>query len=177
MNYDQYGQSWATCDELFEMLYQDPNINLGNFLVSFAQSDKYKLAEYNNSVKTLYADIPLLSSIREIDQSVEDFHAEKQSVWHMPEDYKQLDIAKWLLDRCGSESELQRIGQELLLYQERDLFDLLRYLKYLVDTFRKNNIVWGLGRGSSVASYALYLIGVHKINSLYYDLNIEEFLK
>jgi hypothetical protein len=69
------------------------------------------------------------------------------------------------------------VGQELLLYQERDLFNLLRYLKYFVDTMRKNGVVWGLGRGSSTASYILYLLGVHKINSLYYDLPIEEFLK
>ena len=64
-----------------------------------------------------------------------------------------------------------------MLFQEREAFDLLRYLKYLVDTMRKNNIVWGVGRGSSVASYVLYLIGVHKINSMYYDLDIAEFLK
>jgi DNA polymerase III alpha subunit len=64
-----------------------------------------------------------------------------------------------------------------LLFQERDLFNLLRWLKYFVDTMRANNIVWGVGRGSSVASYALYLMGVHRINSLYYDLDIEEFLK
>ena len=42
---------------------------------------------------------------------------------------------------------------------------------------RLNNVVWGLGRGSSTASYILYLLGVHKIDSLYYDLPIEEFLK
>jgi DNA polymerase III alpha subunit len=81
------------------------------------------------------------------------------------------------LDLCQIDAELQRVGQELLLYQERDLFDLLRYLKYLVDTLRKNNVVWGVGRGSSVASYVLFLIGVHRIDSLYYDLNIDEFLK
>jgi DNA polymerase III alpha subunit len=50
-------------------------------------------------------------------------------------------------------------------------------MKYLVDTLRKNIIVWGVGRGSSVASYILYLIGVHRIDSLYYDLDIAEFLK
>jgi DNA polymerase III alpha subunit len=60
---------------------------------------------------------------------------------------------------------------------DRNLFQLLQYLKYLVDTMRKHNIVWGVGRGSSVASYVLYLIGVHKINSMYYDLDIEEFLR
>jgi DNA polymerase III alpha subunit len=57
------------------------------------------------------------------------------------------------------------------------LFDLLRYLKYLVDTLKSNNMIWGVGRGSSVASYVLYLLGVHKIDSMFYDLDITEFLR
>ena len=65
----------------------------------------------------------------------------------------------------------------MLLYQERDMFVLLQYLKYLVDTMREHNIVWGVGRGSSVSSFVLFLIGIHKINSLYYDLSINEFIK
>jgi DNA polymerase III alpha subunit len=95
----------------------------------------------------------------------------------MPDDYKQLDIAAYVLGLCKEDYELQRVAEELLLYQERDLFDLLRYLKYLIDTLRKNNLVWGVGRGSSVASYVLFLLGVHKINSIYYELSVEEFLK
>jgi len=95
----------------------------------------------------------------------------------MPDEYKNIDIAKHILELCKSDEDLQRVGQELLLFQEKKMFPLLCYLKYLVDTMRKNNIVWGVGRGSSVASYVLYLLGVHKINSLYYDLPIEEFLK
>jgi DNA polymerase III alpha subunit len=78
---------------------------------------------------------------------------------------------------CQSDAELQRCGAELMLYQERDLFDLLRYLKYLVDVMQQNNIIWGVGRGSSVASHVLYLMGVHRINSLYYNLDIQEFLR
>jgi len=69
------------------------------------------------------------------------------------------------------------VGKELLMYQKRDLFMLLQYMKYLVDLMRENNIVWGVGRGSSVSSFVLFLIGIHRINSLYYDLDIEEFLK
>jgi DNA polymerase III alpha subunit len=95
----------------------------------------------------------------------------------MPEEYKNFDIAKYVLDLCQNDEELQRVGEELILFQEREMFDLLRYLKYFVDTMRANNIVWGVGRGSSVASFVLFLIGVHRINSLYYDLSIEEFLK
>jgi DNA polymerase-3 subunit alpha len=95
----------------------------------------------------------------------------------MPAQYKQLDIAKWVLAQCNNDAELQRCGHELLLFQARNLLTLLQYLKYLVDTLRTNKIVWGVGRGSSVSSYVLYKIGVHKIDSLYYDLDPAEFLK
>lgn len=109
--------------------------------------------------------------------SQEEFDRRCQTHWHMPQSYRDLDIAAWILNQCQSDPELQRCGQELLLYQERGLFDLLRYLKYLVDTMRANNLVWGLGRGSSVASYVLYKLGVHRIDSLYYDLDPHEFLR
>jgi DNA polymerase III alpha subunit len=109
--------------------------------------------------------------------SVLEFHQQQQQNWHMPDEYQQLDIAAHVLSLCKTEAELQRCGAELLLYQERNLFNLLKYLKYLVDVMQKNNIIWGVGRGSSVASYVLYLLGVHRIDSMYYNLNISEFLR
>jgi DNA polymerase III alpha subunit len=111
------------------------------------------------------------------DTSVPEFHSAQQSMWHMPEEYKTLDIARHVLGLCKTEAELQRCGTELLLYQERGLFDLLRYLAYLVDVMTQNQVIWGVGRGSSVSSYVLYLLGVHKINSMYYNLDIAEFLR
>jgi DNA polymerase III alpha subunit len=108
---------------------------------------------------------------------VPEFHAAQQQNWHMPKEYCQLDIAVHVLSLCDSEAELQRCGQELLLYQERGLFDLLRYLKYLVDVMRTNNVIWGVGRGSSVASYVLYKLDVHRIDSLHYNLDPHEFLR
>ena len=109
--------------------------------------------------------------------SVEEWDHRNQERWFMPEEYKQLDIAKHILDLCKTDAELQRVGEELLLYQERNLFDLLRYLKYLVDIMRENRLIWGVGRGSSLASYVLYLLGVHRINSMFYDLDPREFLR
>jgi DNA polymerase III alpha subunit len=105
------------------------------------------------------------------------FDQKKQANWHMPQQYKDLDIAQYVLTLCNNETELQRCGEELLLYQERDLFNLLRYLKYLVDLMTENNVIWGVGRGSSVSSYILYKLGVHKIDSIYYQLDIKEFLR
>lgn len=111
------------------------------------------------------------------DQAVPDWDNIQQTKWFMPEHYRSLDIAELVLLLCKSEAELQRCGQELLLYQERGLFDLLRYLKYLVDVMRENRLIWGVGRGSSVASYVLYKLGVHRIDSLHYDLDPREFLR
>lgn len=106
-----------------------------------------------------------------------DYDAAKQKDWFMPLEYKQLDIAAHVIALCDTQAQLQRVAQELLMYQERDLFDLLRYLKYLVDIMRTNGVIWGVGRGSSVASYVLYLLGVHRIDSMYYDLDPAEFLR
>jgi DNA polymerase III alpha subunit len=170
MKYDQYGQTYTTSDELCDLLYKNPTLDISLFQVEDS-------LEYNRSVAELHAELDLLDSYHNINQTVEEFDRVLQGNWRMPKEYKDLDIAKHILALCQEEHELQRVGQELLLYQERNLFDLLRYLKYLVDILRKNNIVWGVGRGSSVASYVLFLLGIHKINSLYYNLDIEEFLK
>lgn len=176
MMYDKYGQAYTTEEELCDILYQNPEQDLSLFKVV----DKQPI-QYNQSNESYYKLFEPLTKYIPVDYKeevpLELFDHHQQSNWYMPDEYKKMDIAQWLLDQCNTDPELQRVGQELLLYQERELFDLLRYLKYFVDTMRANNIVWGLGRGSSVASYVLYLIGVHKINSMYYDLDIGEFLR
>ena len=113
----------------------------------------------------------------DISLSVDEYDLMNQHRWLMPEEYQQLDIAQHVIDLCKTEFEMQRAGEELLMFQERNLFNLLKYLKYLVDTMRANNIIWGVGRGSSVSSYVLYLLGVHRIDSMYYDLDPGEFLR
>ena len=170
MKYDQYGQTYTTSNELCDLLYKNPKLDISLFQVEDS-------IEYNRSVAELHAELDLLDSYHNISQTVEEFDRVLQKNWRMPQEYRELDIAEYVLGLCQQEHELQRVGQELLLYQERNLFDLLRYLKYLIDTLRKNNVVWGVGRGSSVASYVLFLLGVHKIDSLYYELNIDEFPK
>lgn len=172
MKYDEYGRAYTTQDELCDLLYKNPALDLHNFLVE-------DYGQYNGAVKDTYAELPMVEAYVPFhpDVTVESFDFNNQSNWYMPQEYKDLDIAEYILSLCKTQEELQRVGEELLLYQERNLFNLLRYLKYFVDTMRKNNVLWGVGRGSSVASYILYLLGVHRINSMYYDLDIREFLK
>ena len=169
-NIDKFGRSVITEREVCKLLYHNPKLEISNIALS---SD----SKFNQSLDKLYVNWPKISQLEEILLSPEEWHSHNQSTWFMPEEYQQLDVAAWLLDQCKSDSELQRCGQELLLYAERDMLNLLRYLKYLVDTMRQNQIIWGVGRGSSVASFVLYLLGIHRVNSIYYDLDITEFIR
>ena len=168
MRTDIYGQQIYNEMELCLLYLQDPNRTIKRALVE--NDIKFdEVLELENA--------PELIQYNKLDMTLEQFDNQMQSNWLMPEHYKTMDIAQYILNQCQGEAELQRAGKELLLFQERDMFVLLRYLKYLVDTMRENNIVWGVGRGSSVASFVLFLLGIHRINSLYYDLSIDEFLK
>jgi DNA polymerase III alpha subunit len=88
-----------------------------------------------------------------------------------------MDLKSYLLDKCQNESEIQRVNDEYSQFESKKFLDVLKFLVYFVDTLRKNNVVWGLGRGSSVSSFCLFLIGVHKINPIVYDLDFNEFMR
>jgi len=166
---DKYSRQVLSENQAVEMLYADPKLDVSNLCLEDGD-------QFNRASEKLHLNM-FITQLDEIGVDVEQYHKQNQNNWHMPEKYKQLDIAEYLLKLCTTDAELQRVGTELLLYQERNMFDLLRFLVYIVDIMREQDIVWGVGRGSSVASYVLYLIGVHKIDSLYYDLDIAEFLR
>ena len=99
--------------------------------------------------------------------------------FNIPQHYKELDVEKYIHDKLiqRDPDEIGRVEMELDMYRERGLFPVLQLLIWIVDTMRKHNLVWGVGRGSSVSSYLLYILGVHKVNSHKYRLDIKEFLK
>ena len=100
-----------------------------------------------------------------------------QSNWYMPDEFKTIDVNLYVLSLAKTSIEIDRIKEELELYKKFELYSVLKFLIYLVNLMRSKNIVWGVGRGSSVSSYVLYLIGVHKVNSIQYGLDIKEFLR
>jgi DNA polymerase III alpha subunit len=115
-----------------------------------------------------------------LDVDQQTFDGVCQSEWFMPDEYKDINVYEYVLGKAETpcpQHVQDRIWEELDAFRERGMKDLLRYMIYLVDYMREHNIVWGVGRGSSVASYVLYLIGVHKINSIQYDLDWREFLR
>ena len=136
--------------------------------------DKFNTAMEEQGLDKLQKYIPL-----DVDEKT--FDGALQSEWFMPDEYKDINVFKYVLGKaetpCEEIPHQERIWEELREYEARGMLDLLRYMIYLVDFMRENDIVWGVGRGSSVASYVLYLIGVHKIDSIKYELDWREFLR
>lgn len=164
------GEISVTEQEAFAALYSGKIISLSNVYVD--SPDQFNSACEINADK-----IPRLQAMLENYNDIGAWDKQNQMSWNMPDKYKNFEIVGFLLDQTNNEEEYQRVVEELELFYQYDMIELLKYIKYLVDTMRANNILWGVGRGSSVASYVLYLIGIHKINSLKFGLDIREFLK
>lgn len=169
---DRYGRVSITEQEAFEALYTGKLKSLDGVTIN-GNLDQYNIARTQNADR-----IPELfpqEDLTDINQEI--FDKANQKNWFMPEDKVQHNLIEMLYSMCTTQEQTDRVSQELQLFIQHEMLDLLFYLKYLVDTMRENNIVWGVGRGSSVASYILFLLGVHKIDSLKYNLDIYEFLK
>ena len=170
INLDDYGRSIISDSELADLLYVNPQLHIDD--IAIVNPEKY-----NCAIKSLYLDYKPLKKLTTLNGTAQEYHNSNQQQWFMPQEYSDMDIAKWVLEQCADQNELQRAGAELMEYADRGLLPLLQYLKYLVDTMRSNSVVWGVGRGSSVASFVLYLIGVHRIHSLRNNLDFNEFMR
>lgn len=172
MKTDKFGQMVFNEQDIIDLVMQGQDVSaMKDLLVDHTVNMETVAQVCENS--------PTFELYNELSQaySLEEFDHRRQRIWYMPAQYREIDIAAHVLSLCHTDSELQRCGQELLLYQEKNLFDLLRYLRYLVAVMTENKLIWGVGRGSSTASYVLYKLGVHRIDSLYYDLDVNEFLR
>lgn len=171
---NEYGAIFLSPDELFDNIYTGKVKSFKNVYLNNSTVEQFNISKNLNRDNFESLDI-----YKDPDISVKQFDTNLQDNWFMPESYKStsFDIVRHLLSLCKTEIENNRVLEELELFVQYDMIDLLCYLKYLVDTMRENDIVWGVGRGSSVASYCLYLLGIHKIDSIKYELDIREFLK
>ena len=172
MKITEYGQVILSTQEVFDALYSGKITDLGTIFLE----DQAECTKFCESVKKNYDNTGFVRFPTEPTVSQAEFDKANQAQWFMPEDYCP-NLVEMLYSMCTTPEQTDRVSKELELYIQHGMFDLLYYLKYLVDTMRENKIVWGVGRGSSVSSYVLFLIGIHKVDSLKYGLDISEFLR
>jgi DNA polymerase III alpha subunit len=170
---DELGIPRFTDRDLIDIIYSG-NIEKCHAVLCDSSDDieKFNTAMEEQGLSSLQKYIPI-----NIDQKT--FDSVCQNEWLMPDEYKISNpmLRHDLLNLCKKPEEEERVLEEYDEFKQRGMLDLLKYMIYLVDFMRENNIVWGVGRGSSVSSYVLFLIGVHKIDSLKYNLDWREFLR
>ena len=169
MRLDKFGNPIFNTQDIFKFLYQGKLTNLKDLTVDYTE-DIEKLEHVAGFTFSKFND--QLDSI-----NIEDFDLALQSDWFMPEEYKEFDVEEWCLSRCATTQQKERVYDEIAAYRNRKMIPLLQWTKHFVDTCNNNGIVWGVGRGSSVASFVLYLLGVHQIDSVKYNLDWQEFLR
>ena len=170
MRLDKYSNPIFNEQDIFDALYKGHQLSGTDTFIVETRSDDIKNLEaqlgfnFLEPYKTHY--------------ETPDYDSACQSNWFMPDEYKTLDIEEWVWQQCPPwDPNHTRVEEELAAYKARNMLDLLRWLKYFVDTCSKENVVWGIGRGSSVASYVLFLMGVHNVDSIKYNLDWQEFLR
>jgi DNA polymerase III alpha subunit len=166
---NDFGDCVYSEDAVIDLLYADPDVDISKIPTEAEQ--------YNQALAELDIDLPRLPEQILRTGTVADFDRSNYAEWHMPESYAGIDVKAYLLERCGTDVERERVEAEYALFESKRFTKVLQFLIYFVDTLRANNVVWGVGRGSSVSSFCLFLIGVHKINPLLYDLDYREFLR
>jgi DNA polymerase III alpha subunit len=168
MRTDQFSNPIFNDRDIFEALYKGQTLSPEMFVES--NDDIKKLEEITG--------FKFWKPLDDYDISINEYDSTLQTDWFMPDEYKALDIEAWIWKQTPPwDPQHTRVAEELAAFKQRNMLDLLRWLKYFVDTCRSKNILWGVGRGSSVASYVLFLIGVHKIDSIKYNLEWQEFLR
>lgn len=171
MKVDEYGIVHLSEKECIDALYSSSLKNLSNIIF-----DEETVQKFNFALNLNKDSFSKLQSQQNNTKNIKEFDKENQNIWFMPDNYCP-NLIEQIYAICQTNEQTERVSLELELYIKHDMLNLLHYLKYLVDTMRQHNIVWGVGRGSSVASYVLFLIGVHKVDSLKYHLDINEFFK
>lgn len=173
MKSDRFGEVILGENDLIQGLYSGKITDLSLVNVE----DQCLIDQFNNACKSNADPIQKIIKYSSPDITVSDYDQACQKTWLIPDEYKNFDIESHIRSLCETDEETARVNMELELFHQYGMINVLKFLKYLVDTMRVNNVVWGVGRGSSVASYCLFLIGAHRINSLKYNLDINEFLK
>jgi len=168
MRLDQFSNPVFNDKDLFEALYKGHKLS-PDMIVDISSETRNLEEQLNFSFLPPYPE--------DFNIGLGQYDSALQADWFMPDDYKTLDIENWALCQCKDVIAYNRVEEELAAFKARNMIDLLRWLKYFVDTCETEDVLWGVGRGSSVASYVLFLMGVHSVDSIKYNLDWQEFLR
>jgi len=102
--------------------------------------------------------------------------------WTIPKKYLSMNIEELCIEaleqkRLINDVYVNRLSWELIQMELKDMHQFVRCLLYVTHQFKENDVVWGVGRGSSCASLIMYLLDINKVDPVKYGIPAEEFFK
>lgn len=163
--FDENGNCFLSAEAVVELMYQGKRPEDYNFIVDPKDDDiiKYNRTSYKTKI----------TNDRYNPVNIE----ERRNEWFYPDEYNRLNLTEFFVKLCKTDDEKVRAEEEIKMFLTKGFEKFLRFCIYLAVVLKTNDIVHGVGRGSSCACFLLYLLGVNKVNPLDYGLQIEEFLK
>lgn len=158
---------------------------LSRFLLLGVSPSQLRVTEENEEIQLLNEQVDTADMVKVLCEEP----INVDLTWQLPKEYAQLDLAEYLMNAFFNQ-ELQdrlkytqtqtdiaivRIANELEQIEIRHMSQFMRTIIFILDEFKRNNIVWGVGRGSSCASYLLFLIGLHVVDCVIFEVPMEEF--
>ena len=98
---DKYGQHILSENDLCDLYMRDPDRVIKQALVK--DDITLSLLDIENK--------PKLQKYTDPNISIKEFDERCQNTWYMPKEYIDFDIAKFVLDQCNTQPELQQIGR------------------------------------------------------------------
>lgn len=169
-NQDELGRTIYHRDAVLDALLEGKEPKGTIVLSSQDEIRKYTSAPSLNSKYTF--DLPITDS-----EYAAQLHLDQQAHWCYPPEFEEIDILEYVYSLCSDDKERARVKVEYDYFVEANALNLLRYIVYILSVCVEQDVIWGIGRGSSVSSYLLYKLGVHSVDSLAYDLDFSEFAK
>ena len=135
---NDFGDCVYSEDAVIDLLYADPDLDIAKIPTEAEQ--------YNKALAELDINLPRLPDKIERTGTVAEFDQTNYAEWHMLESYAGIDVKTYLLERCSTDAERERVAAEYTLFESKGFTKVLQFLIYFVDTLRANNVVWGVGR-------------------------------
>ena len=124
---NDYGDCIYTEDDAIDLIYSNPQIDITKIFFE-------DIEQYSQALKQLGISLPKIKNVPKYDISVADFDEKNISNWYMPKEYYDLDVKKFLLEKCTTDKEKERVEIEYELFERKKFVKVLQFLIYFINT-------------------------------------------
>lgn len=166
----------------------------GDSSLSSSTISSYLLKLNNFDWKKTYVneiddDAKMFNKLTNMELTIKEDLSSLNNDYTIPDRYKSINLKKHVFnlldietqkrkyDTHAIEKRIKRVTNELYQIKLLNMEMLFKTIIFLIDFMIEHNVLWGVGRGSSCASYVLYLMDLHKVDAVKYNIDYFDFFR